>query len=70
MPHELFYCKYLGNVYVADSSNNRVRKVTVSTGVITTYAGTGSGNFSGDGGVASSAALKSPSGVALDLSGE
>ena len=58
-----------GNVYIADTVNNRVRKVTVSTGVITTIAGNGALSYSGDGGAATSAALYSPQGVALDSSG-
>ena len=58
-----------GNVYIADQSNNRIRKVTVSTGIISTIAGTGSGSYSGDGGLATSAALYSPYGVCLDSSG-
>ena len=59
----------IGNVYIADSGNNRVRKVTVSTGTITTIAGTGSASYSGDGGAATSAGLYEPRGVALDSSG-
>ncbi len=58
-----------GNVYIADFGNNRIRKVTVSTGIITTYAGTGTASFSGDGGAASSATLYAPFGVAVDSSG-
>ena len=62
---------FLGNVYIADCSNHRVRKVTVSTGIITTIAGTGTAtsSYSGDGGAATSAALYAPRGVALDSSG-
>jgi len=56
-----------GNVYVADSSNNRIRKV--SNGVITTVAGNGTPGFSGDGGPATSTGLNYPSGVALDSAG-
>jgi hypothetical protein len=58
-----------GNVYIADTYNHRIRKVTVSTGIITTIAGTGSATFSGDGGAATSAALKYPHGVSLDSTG-
>ena len=58
-----------GNVYFNDFYNHRVRKITASTGIITTYAGTGSATYSGDGGVASSAALKSPHGLCMDTSG-
>ncbi len=56
-------------MYIADTGNCRVRKVTVSTGIISTIAGTGASNFSGDYGAATSAALKYPYGVALDTSG-
>ena len=41
----------------------------MSTGIITTYAGTGASSFSGDGGVASSAALYYPAGICIDTSG-
>ncbi len=60
---------YLGNVYIADFSNNRIRKVTVSTGIITTYAGTGTSSYGGDNGPATSAALNQPYGVSLDEAG-
>ncbi len=63
----LFY--YLGNVYIADANNHRIRKVTVSTGIITTFAGTGTTSYSGDNGPATSAVLYYPTGVALDTSG-
>ena len=58
-----------GNVYIADYGNSRVRKVTVSTGIITTVAGTGTSSYSGDNGQATSAALKGPYGVAVDSAG-
>ncbi len=58
----------LGNVYIADARNNLIRKVTVSTGVITTVAGSGSNEFSGDGGQATCAGLSEPYGVAVDSS--
>ena len=58
-----------GNVYIADYNNHRIRKVAVSTGIISTYAGTGSASFSGDGGAASSAALYGPNGLCTDTSG-
>ena len=59
----------IGNVYIADTDNHRIRKVTVSTGIITTIAGTGTGSYSGDNGSATSATLSYPYGVALDVSG-
>ena len=59
----------IGNVYIADSANCRIRKVTVSTGIISTIAGTGSASYSGDGGAATSATLYMPLGVAVDASG-
>ena len=59
----------IGNVYIADCYNNRIRKVTAPTGIITTIAGTGSTTFSGDNGAATSATLYYPEGVALDASG-
>ena len=60
---------YLGNVYIANYLNNRIRKVTISTGIITTIAGTGTGSYSGDSGAATSATLNGPLGVALDSTG-
>ena len=56
-------------MYIADADNNRIRKVTVSTGIITTIAGTGTSSYSGDNGQATSAALSYPYGVVLDASG-
>jgi sugar lactone lactonase YvrE len=57
-----------GNLYFADRENNRIRKVTPD-GVITTVAGNGEQGWGGDGGPATSAQLSSPSGVALDSTG-
>ena len=59
-----------GNVYIADNSNQRVRKVTISTGIITTVAGTGTGTYNGDGSAGTSTALFNPNGVATDSSGK
>ncbi len=56
-------------MYIADYGNYRIRKVTVSTGIITTIAGTGSGSYSGDNGQATSAGLNNPVGVTLDSAG-
>jgi PASTA domain/NHL repeat len=56
-----------GNVYIADSSNRRVRKVSPS-GTITTFAGSGGGGL-GDGGLATSATLDHPRGLEVDAQG-
>ena len=56
-------------MYIADAYNQRIRKVTVSTGIITTIVGTGASNYSGDGGKATSATLYDPFGVDVDSSG-
>ena len=56
-----------GNLYIADTGNSRIRKV--SNGVITTVAGTGGYGFSGDNGPAASAQLFNPEGVAVDSAG-
>ena len=57
-----------GNLYIADTNNNRIRKVTTD-GVISTVAGTGTFGYSGDGGPATSARLSQPEGMALDAAG-
>ena len=56
-------------MYIADTWNHRIRKVTVSTGIITTIAGTGTASYSGDNIVPASATLNNPYGVAVDASG-
>ncbi|MFF1560817.1 RICIN domain-containing protein [Streptomyces sp. NPDC058279] len=57
-----------GTVYIADSSNHRIRKVTAD-GTISTVAGTGRAGSSGDGGLAASAQLNVPFGLAVDGTG-
>jgi RHS repeat-associated protein len=57
-----------GNLYIADTGHNRIRKVDRS-GVITTIAGNGVYNFSGDGGPATQAALRNPDHVVVDGQG-
>jgi hypothetical protein len=54
------------NIYISDSGNHRIRKVTSSTGIITTVAGTGTAGYNGDNISATSAQLHHPSGIAVD----
>jgi hypothetical protein len=65
-----------GNIYIADAGDNRIRKVSASTGLISTVAGYGPvnsvnahGGYNGDGIAATSAELNLPSGVAVDSAG-
>lgn len=58
-----------GNIYIADTGNDVIRKVTATTGIITTVAGDGRAGYQGDGGAAVAARLNSPHDVALDSSG-
>lgn len=57
-----------GNIYIADTGNNRIRMVS-PTGIITTIAGTGETGYSGDGGSALNARLSLPSGLTVDSAG-
>ena len=57
-----------GNLFIADSSNHRIRRVDTE-GTITTVAGTGKQGYSGDGGPAVAARLNSPGGLAVDATG-
>lgn len=66
-PHSIAF-DGIGNLYIADNDNHRIRKVATS-GVITTLAGDGTQGFGGDGAQASGARLSSPKGVALDGAG-
>jgi trimeric autotransporter adhesin len=67
-PHDVFV-DASGNIYIADTANHRIRMVTKSTGIITTVAGNGTAGLSGDGGLATSATLNDPDGIAIDASG-
>ena len=58
----------VGNLYIADTGNSRIRKVDI-TGIITTVAGTGEPGFSGDDGAATEVQLSVPEGVAVDGAG-
>jgi len=57
-----------GNLLVADSDNNAIRRIT-PTGIITTIAGNGTAGYSGDGGPANQATLNFPEAVSIDPSG-
>ncbi|MGP8217270.1 MAG: T9SS type A sorting domain-containing protein [Bacteroidia bacterium] len=57
-----------GNIYIADYENDRIRKVNTS-GIISTFAGTGTAGSSGDGGNATAAELYEPMEVAIDIAG-
>lgn len=59
LPHEIRFDRS-GNIYVVDMVNNAVRKIDIKTTIITTFAGGGGAGYSGDGGPASAAQLKSP----------
>jgi sugar lactone lactonase YvrE len=59
-----------GNLYIADTNNNVIRKVNLTTGAISTAAGTGAPGYTGDGAAATSATLNSPEGVTVDAGGD
>ena len=59
----------LGNVYIADTLNHRIRKVDAVTGIISTFAGKGTAGYSGDGGPAIHAELNQPSDISIDSLG-
>ena len=58
-----------GNLYIVDSTANRVRFVSAATGNISTFAGTGVASSTGDNGLATAASLNAPKGIALDTCG-
>jgi len=59
----------LGNIYIADSGNNKIRKVSVDTGIIETEVGTGTAGFAGDGDDPRQAQLNRPRGIDFDSLG-
>ncbi len=67
-PHELVFDDN-GDMYIAERDNNVIRKIDMSTGTISTVAGTGEAGFSGDGGPATEAVLRQPHSIVLDLDG-
>lgn len=58
-----------GNIFIVDSNNNRIRRVDVTTGIISTVAGDGGSGFSGDGGPATGASIGFPFSVVVDAAG-
>jgi len=58
-----------GNLFISDESKSMIRRVDAVTGIITTAAGTGSSGYSGDNAAATSAKIKNPEGLRLDLAG-
>jgi sugar lactone lactonase YvrE len=58
-----------GNLYIADSANQRIREVDAGAGIIVTIAGNGTAGYSGDGGPATSAELQDPAGMVFDSAG-
>ena len=59
-----------GNMYIGDQFDNRVREVSMATGVIATVAGNGNGGTSGNGAAATAATMTGPSGLAIDRAGD
>ena len=58
-----------GNLYIADTAHHRIRRVDVTTNIITTMAGTGEQGFGGDGGPATQALLNRPNAITVDSAG-
>src|SRR5215475_6459972 len=66
MPHEIQF-DTTGHLYIAERDNHVVRKVDAKTGIVSTFAGTGTAGFSGDGGAATRAQLRQPHSIAVDV---
>lgn len=65
MPHEIQFDGD-GHLYIAERDNHVIRKVAAKTGIISTYAGTGTPGFAGDGGPATQAQLRQPHSIVVD----
>ena len=59
----------VGNLFYVDRGSNRIRKIDITTNIVTTIAGTGKSGFSGDEGPANQAKLANPTGIAFDKAG-
>jgi len=68
-PHEIRFDRH-GDLFIADTGHQRVRKIDFKTGLITTVAGSGKGGFSGDGGPATNATFRSPISIQFDPCGD
>jgi hypothetical protein len=64
-PYDIAFDNF-GDMYIVENSGNRIRKVDMSTNIISTYAGDGTSGFSGDGGTATASRLSSPECIAFD----
>ena len=60
---------HLGNIYISDELNQRIRKIAASTGIINTIAGNGSAGYNGDNIPATDASLNRPAGLCFDSEG-
>ncbi len=65
----LILLSLIGNVFIADRINHRIRMVAVATDIISTVAGSGTGTYNGNEGPATSVTLWYPTGIAVDSSG-
>jgi DNA-binding beta-propeller fold protein YncE len=65
MPHEIQF-DAVGHLYIVERDNHVIRKVDARTGVASTFAGTGTPGFAGDGGAAARAQLRQPHSIAVD----
>jgi sugar lactone lactonase YvrE len=68
-PHEIRFDRQ-GDLFVADTGNQRVRKINLKTGIISTVVGSGKAGFSGDGGPATNATFKLPISIQFDTQGD
>jgi hypothetical protein len=62
-------CDTVGNIYFSDYDNRRIRKITISTNIITTIAGTGSTGYNGDNIKATDAQITGDIFIAIDING-